>query len=189
MKNEIWKDIEGYEGIYQVSNLGRVRSLDRIAHRERDGYSYDIPVKGRVLRPRKTKKGYIRVLLTSGNRQFTDYQVHRLVAEAFVPNPKNLPQVNHIDENPTNNRADNLEWCTNKENANHGTRNQRIAEANSMPVIMMDKDGNDLRRFNSINDAARWLGGMHFVSAISRVCRGIKPHVIAGGYRWRYAEE
>ena len=77
MKNEIWKDIEGYEGIYQVSNLGRVRSLDRIAHRERDGYSYDIPVKGRVLRPRKTKKGYIRVLLL-----LNDNFGHLLVAQA-----------------------------------------------------------------------------------------------------------
>jgi hypothetical protein len=97
--------------------------------------------------------------------------------------------VNHKDENPKNNHVSNLEWCDCYYNNNYGTRNQRIAEANAMPVIMMDKDGNNLRRFNSINDAARWLGGMHFVSAISRVCRGIKPHVIAGGYRWRYAEE
>jgi hypothetical protein len=189
MMEEVWKPIEGYEGKYEVSNLGQVRSLARVAKRERDGYRNDIPVKGRVLKPRKTKKGYLRVALSSAHRQRTDYQIHRLVAEAFVPNPKNLPIVNHSDENPKNNHVSNLEWCDCYYNNNHGTRNQRIAKANSMPVIMMDKDGNDLRRFNSINDAARWLGGMHFVSAISRVCRNIKPHVIAGGHRWRYAEE
>jgi hypothetical protein len=110
------------------------------------------------------------------------------VAIAFISNPNRYDMVNHKDENPKNNHVSNLEWCDCYYNNNYGTRNQRIAEANAMPVIMMDKDGNNLRRFNSINDAARWLGGMHFVSKISRVCRGIKPHVIAGGYRWRYAQ-
>lgn len=189
MKNEIWKDIEGYEGMYQVSSYGRVRSLARIAKRERDGYSYDIPLRERFLKPRKDSKGYLRVRLSSGHRNFKDVFIHQLVAIAFISNPNRYAIVNHKDENPKNNHVSNLEWCDCCYNNNYGTRNQRIAKANSMPVIMMDKDGNDLRRFNSINDAARWLGGMHFVSAISRVCRGIKPHVIAGGHRWRYAEE
>lgn len=180
-KNEEWRPVKDYEGRYEVSNLGRVRSLDHKAERIINGVHNDIDVKGRLLTPRIIRKGYLRVCLSKH-----DYLVHRLVANAFVPNPDNLPQVNHIDEDKTNNRADNLEWVTNKENSDHGTRNERIATANAMSVVMMDKDGNDLRRFDSINDAARWLGGMHFVSAISRVCRGIKPHIIAGGYRWRY---
>ena len=189
-KTEIWKDIEGYEGAYQVSNLGRVRSLDRYTDRlDSVGNSRELFVKGKILKPAIMKKGYLRVSLSIGHRQATSLQVHRLVAQAFVQNPEKLPQVNHIDENKTNNRADNLEWVTNKENSNHGTRNKRIATGNAMPVIMMDKDYNELRRFESINEAARWLGGMHFVSAISRVCRGIKHHFIAGGYRWRYADE
>ena len=188
MMEEIWKDIEGYEGLYQVSNLGRVRSLDRIAERERDGYSYNIPIKGRILKPRPLKKGYLHVSLSHGNRQFCNKQVHRLVAETFIPNPHNLPQVNHIDENKVNNRVDNLEWCDNKQNSDHGTRNKRISKANSMAVIQMDLQGNDLRRFESIHDAAIAIGGLHQVSAISFVCRGVRNRTTAGGYRWRYAE-
>lgn len=190
MKEEIWKPVKGYEGLYEVSNLGRVRSLDRHTDRlDSVGNPRQLFVKGKIIKPAKMKKGYLRLSLSLGHRKRTSLQVHRLVAEAFIPNPNNFPQVNHINENKQDNRASNLEWVTNKENSDHGTRNKRIASANSMPVVMMDNDGNDLKRFNSINDAARWLGGMHFVSAISRVCRGIKPHVIAGGYRWRYADE
>jgi len=200
-KNEIWKDIEGYEGYYQVSNLGRVKSLKRFVERYVKGRYQNLIVKERILKPRLSKKSYYRVSLSNGFRTFKDLQIHRLVAQAFIPNPDKLPQVNHKDENHLNNSVwvnldgsidfekSNLEWCDDLYNNNYGTRNKRIAKANSMPVIMMDNDGNDLRYFNSINDAARWLGGMHFVSAISRVCRGIKPHVIAGGHRWRYADK
>ena len=186
---EIWKDIEGFEGLYQVSNLGRVRSLDRIAKRQRNGQSYDIPVNGKILGQRPIKKGYLRVALSKGYKQMSYLQVHRLVAVAFIPNPDNLPQVNHIDEDKTNNRVDNLEWCNNKYNSDHGTRNERISKANSKSVIQMDLQGNDLRRFDSIHDAALAIGGLHYVSAISFVCKGIRGRMSAGGYRWRYVDE
>lgn len=115
---EEWRDIPGYEGIYQVSNLGRVRSLDRKVHHWKGGFSL---IKGRILTPNKQNtKGYYRVKLDNKYRA-----VHRLVAMAFIPNPDNLPQVNHKDENKLNNNVNNLEWCDNKYNTNYGTSIQR----------------------------------------------------------------
>lgn len=114
---EIWKDIKGYEGLYQVSNLGRVKSLD-----------YRHKGTSKVMSPGKQKNGYLNVGLWSGRKKETKY-VHRLVAEAFVPNPNNWPEVNHKDECLTNNVASNLEWCTSEYNANYGTRNQRMSKS------------------------------------------------------------
>lgn len=116
-KEEIWKDIEGYEGLYQVSNLGRVRSFDRIDRlgRLRPGV---------ILRPLMNTYGYIQVSFCKEGKE-KKLQVHRLVAQAFIPNPEGLPQINHKDENPKNNRVDNLEWCDGKYNCNYGTRNER----------------------------------------------------------------
>lgn len=108
--NEVWKDIEGYEGKYQVSNLGRVRGLDR-------KNSMGKTVKGRILKPRKTHAGYLRAHLCRDDRY-----IHRLVAEAFIPNPNNLPQINHKDEDKANNSVDNLEWCTCEYNLSYGSR-------------------------------------------------------------------
>ena len=107
MKEE-WRDIEGYEGYYQVSNLGRVRSLDRVIKNR----SY----KGVVLNGIKNADGYYTVML-HGKLGSKIHRVNRLVAQAFIPNPKQLPVVDHIDENKTNNRIDNLRWCTNQENS------------------------------------------------------------------------
>lgn len=183
---EIWKPIEGYEGIYEVSSYGRVKSLARIAERERDGYSYNVPVPERILTPRKSRKGYYQVRLSIGHRQMKDFLIHQLVAIAFIPNPKGFPMVNHKDENPKNNRVENLEWCDNLYNSNYGTRNHRISKANSMAVVQMDLDGNDIREFDSIHDAAMTIGGLGFVSAISFVCRGVRRRETAGGYCWRY---
>ena len=115
---EIWKDIKGYEGIYQVSSHGRVRSLK---------YS-----KERILKPRKDKGGYKQVELCRDGKGKT-YRVHRLVAEAFIPNPNNLPCVNHkIDdyEHRSDNRVENLEWCTVAYNNNYGNHGKRISNAN-----------------------------------------------------------
>lgn len=109
---EIWKDIEGYEGYYQVSSFGRVRSVDR--HDSR-GYFR----KGRLMATKDANTGY-KVISLSKNAISKHYQIHRLVAIAFIPNPNNFPIINHKDENPKNNYANNLEWCDYKYNANYG---------------------------------------------------------------------
>ena len=112
---EEWRPIEGYEGLYEVSNTGRVRSVDRFYYRLH---------KGKVLSPTKDRYGYLTVTLNCNGKSKT-IKIHRLVAQAFLPNPDNLPQVNHKDEDKTNNNVDNLEWCTAKYNVNFGTRQER----------------------------------------------------------------
>lgn len=117
---EEWRPIEGYEGVYEVSSYGRVRSLDRY-----DSNNHFL--KGRILKLCADKYGYLNVGLSLGNKE-KKYKVHRLVAEAFLPNPDNLPQVNHLDEDKTNNRVDNLEMCTAKYNSNYGSRKDRVRD-------------------------------------------------------------
>lgn len=114
MTEEIWKDIEGYEGSYQVSNTGLVRSLDR---RRTDG----VLIHGRMLAQSADQDGYLVLGLSLDGKSKT-VKVHRLVAKAFIDNPDNLPEVNHIDEDKTNNNVDNLEWCTNAYNLTYGHR-------------------------------------------------------------------
>ena len=109
---EIWKNIEGYEGKYQVSNFGQVKSMIG---------------QEKVLHPKKHRTGHLQIGLHKDKKRKTMY-IHRLVAQAFIPNPDNLPCVNHKDENPNNNNVDNLEWCTQKYNCNYGTRVDRIME-------------------------------------------------------------
>lgn len=122
---EIWKDIDDYEGLYQVSNFGRVRSLDRYV--DNNGGKEFRP--GRILKGRKSKKGYIRVGLSKDGIH-TDKQVHYLVLSVFNPNPNpdKYTQINHINEDKGDNRLCNLEWCTPKYNCNYGTRNERFTE-------------------------------------------------------------
>ena len=117
---EIWKDILGYEGLYQVSSFGRVRSLDKYDSMNR---FYE----GRILKLFADRLGYLSVVLYSNSKR-KHYLVHRLVAEAFIHNPDNLPQVNHKDENPSNDNVENLEWCDGKYNVNYGTRIDRIRD-------------------------------------------------------------
>ena len=111
---EIWKDIKGWEALYQVSNLGRVRSLDRVVLRPRDRKATIF--RGRVLRAGKLLKGYLGVVL-SGEGRLKTCTIHRLVAKAFVPNPKNLPLVRHLDSVRTNAKSSNLAWGTMRDNA------------------------------------------------------------------------
>ena len=187
---EIWKTIKGYEGIYEVSNLGRVRSLDRIVYRPHPKqphkiYPYKSP--GRVLSPAIDSKNYYFVNLYK-NKENQLVRVHRLVAYAFVGGWFEGAVVNHKDENRQNNRADNLEWVTFAENLNYGTARQRSTEGhgNSRPVVQMNKEGKVINNYPSIEEAGRSTG--LDPNHIRSVCK-CRPHNhTAGGYRWKYKE-
>ena len=152
---EEWRPIEGYEH-YEVSNLGRVRSWINNKWRRRSA--------PKILSLHRLTKGYLGVSLSSAPKVSKTIKVHRLVAKAFIPNPDNLPQVNHKDENKTNNCVSNLEWCTNKYNLSYGTARQRIFETiernggyKVRPIIQKDLEGNAIREWNSATEAAKEL--------------------------------
>lgn len=196
MKKEIWKMIPGYEGLYMVSSLGRVKSLNY----HRTGVE-------KVLKP--VDKRYLRVRLFSKDGTNKLFSVHRLVAMAFIPNPDNLPEVNHKDENKLNNCVDNLEWCTRKYNANYGTAKQRWGEKQrgrkkppeqvakqaakirgryntkcSKPVLQCSKDGEVIKEWPSMQEAERQFGFGH--SNIAACCNGrAKTYK---GFIWEYKE-
>lgn len=164
---EVWKDIKGFEGSYQVSNLGRVKSLYRIGER--------------VLSGRKTKYGYLDVMLYKDGKG-KNYKVHRLVAEAFISNPDHLPQVNHINEDKQSNVVTNLEWCDNRYNNNYGTKNERTRNALSKPVYQYTKDGALVRSYPSTIEVQRQTG--YNQGNINRCCLGKAKS--AYGYLWSY---
>ena len=142
---EIWKPIH-YEG-YEVSNLGRVKS-----------YKYD-KVNGKIMKPYLDTKGYLQIDLSLDGRKRSNrvhLAVHRLVAQAFIPNTDNLLQVNHIDEDKTNNCVNNLEWCTNEYNCNYGNHGENIARKTRMPIYSIDKDGN-IEHFLGVRNATMIL--------------------------------
>ena len=181
---EVWKDIKGYEGRYQVSNMGRVKSLER-TFIDKTGRKQHI--KERILKPRTDKDGYLRVDLH--NSKAKRFAIHRLVCEAFHENPENKPCVNHIDENKTNNIASNLEWCTVAENNKYGTRPTKIAKANaknkSKAVGQYTLGGKLIKVWQSTHEVERQLG---FASPnISAVARGKRK--TAYGYVWKYIDE
>ena len=179
--NEIWKDIKGYEGMYQVSNLGRVKSLEKTVAAKNGSKR---TIRQRILKPKTERNGYLRVPLNSkGKIKF--FYVHRLVCKAFHENPKNKPEVNHINENKLDNRAYNLEWVTRKENCNHGTHNERVAKAQSKPVGQYTRDGKLIKVWQSAMEVQRQLGFSQ--SPISAVARGKRK--TAYGYIWKYIEK
>ena len=179
---EIWKDKKDYEGHYQVSNLGRAKSLDRYVKGK--GHSLQFK-KGRILKLMKDNNGYLKVRLCNGEKSKT-FNLHRLVAETFIPNPNNYKEVNHKDENKTNNVVTNLEWCDRKYNHNYGTINERISEKLtngklSKPVLQYDLNGNLIKEWKSINECGR--NGFN-QGDICKCCNGKRK--TAKGFIWKY---
>lgn len=187
---EIWKDIEDYPN-YQVSSMGRVKVIN-----------YQHTDKEKILTPVPRRRGYLGIRLTKDNKRKI-FQIHRLVAVAFIPNPNNLPQVNHVDEDKTNNCVDNLEWCDAKYNNAYGTRIERISNtlkghnvseetkkkiSNSLskPILQFDTKENFITKWKSASDVERKLGIKG--CQIAGCCKGKKRYKTAGGYKWGYAE-
>lgn len=141
---EEWRDIKGLEGLYQISNLGRIRSLDNIQIRSNGFKMCKFHKKGQILKTYQSgkdyKKGQGYETVTIYDKR---YKIHRLVAQAFIPNPQKLPQVNHIDGNKLNNRADNLEWITNRENMLHswgiGLREKSRKKARKLKIEQVNQ--------------------------------------------------
>lgn len=184
---EVWKDIEGYEGAYRVSNLGHILSV-RFGPK-----SNSVPVNpvSKIMRQSRSSSGYLHVQLYKNGKSSTKL-VHILVAQAFIPNPENKPEVNHIDGNKNNNRVDNLEWSTKSENQRHainiGLRQAspnigKIGELSksSKPVLQYDLQGNFVKKWSSYADAARYYGCSY--TSIGNCAHG--RHKTCQGYMWR----
>lgn len=173
---EKWKAIEGYNGRYEVSNYGRVKSVNMFI-----GTHIYI---GTILSPVITSNGYLKVSLTLKGKRKTCL-IHRLVAKAFIKNVNNLPQVNHKDEIKTNNRVENLEWCSRSYNCKYGKRNQKMIDDRKRAVLKLSADGILLKRYEALNEASR-ITGIN-AAHICDVCKGKRN--LAGGYLWKYASD
>ena len=166
---EIWKDIKGYEDLYQVSNLGKIKSLGNNKSR-----------KEKILKPRKNNKGYLYMSLSKNNVK-KYYLVHRLVAETFLENPNNYPCVNHKDENPLNNTIYNLEYCTFKYNNTYGTRIERAIKNKSISIYCLERN----KCYNSIKQASEELN-IKKENIVNNLKSRQKQ---AKGYTFRYANQ
>ena len=178
--NEIWKEIPGYEGYFEVSNFGNFRSLDRIIKYKNNGFR---KYPGKMLKVEQMQDGYQRIVLMKDAIK-KRYMCHRLVALAFIDNPNNLPQVNHKDGIKNNNHVDNLEWCTQSQNERHSINTlgkTMKGKTNSKPVYCLELD----RNFESMSQAIKFLG--------NRACiEGLKKAIIANrpyhGYNFSFIE-
>ena len=184
---EEWRDIPGFEGRFSVSNLGRVKSNARIVN----NHTGTIHKPERILSQRYSKKGYMVIDLVDATGKKKYRQVHRLVAIAFIPNPENKPQINHIDGVKDNNTVTNLEWCTNSENQKHAYRlglNYVTGRAGKpkKPVYQIDIETNEIiNEYPSIADAARAVK-CKTSSLIGACCRNEYGRKTIMGYRWEY---
>ena len=175
MQDEQWHDIAEYEGLYQISNFGRVKSISRTI--DRHGLT-NIPDK--IMNPSTNIKGY-KVVQLSKDGIRTTYFVHRLVAKTFIPNPTNLSQVNHKDEDKTNNKVDNLEWCDGRYNINYGTCLQRRSEHFKKKVCQYSLDNTPIKVWDSLKEAAIALKVCK--DSISKCCHNV--YHSCGGFKWK----
>jgi hypothetical protein len=165
---EIFKDIPNFEGRYQISNFGKVKSI-YFSHR--------------IIKNTISKQGYYYVRLFVNNKK-SKFFIHRLIANAFIPNPENKPQVNHIDGNKLNFNLNNLEWCTGFENMQHAHKNNLIKYRN-LKIIQVDKNKQVIKKHNSIKEAAIFLGNIKYDSNIVKCLKGKLYY--AYGFKWLYA--
>lgn len=177
-KNEEWRDINGYEGIYKVSSNGRVLYYRKTRSA---GVTTKIPS---IRKLKKNKTGYIEVALFK-NGKYKHLLVHRLVAEAFIPNPYNLPCINHKNEIKSDNNVENLEWCTYTYNNQYSNIPLLTSKRSSVPVLQLTMDGKEINRFDSIREAGLSTGCS--ANNISNVCRGVMS--FTHGYKWEYIDE
>ena len=175
-ESEVWKDVVGFEGLYKISNKGNVYSVERIS-------SQGNKCGGRTLKPIYDNYGYLVVTLHKNGKQKVK-KIHRLVTEAFIPNPNNYPDVNHRDEEKDNNELSNLEWCDKGYNNNHGTRNRRIGQKKSKKVRAVNVETGEIITFSSATET-RNKG--FSIGAVSTACRGIYcGGNLYRGHRWSY---
>ncbi len=190
---EQWKDVAGYDGYYQVSSCGRIKSVERYVQ-DRFGIKAPYRIPEKILKPKHKRGGYLQVNLSMHGRAHP-YSIHRMVAEAFIPNPDHLPTVNHKNEDKTDNRVENLEWCSQAYNNEYGTRTERsqMNQKQRRNVRMLSLDGEILRIFPTCFSAARYITGEPKGKSlrvrvtdnnIRRACR-LQRHK-AYGYRWEF---
>lgn len=192
-EGEVWKDIPDYEGWYQVSNFGRIKSVDRqfMLQRVCDSVPRVIKCKACIIKA-CTKRGDYLTCHLKKNGTNKSVKFHQVVCKAFHPNPDGLPEVNHINEIKTDNRADNLEWCTRRYNATWGTIISRLIKAQvnhpnkSRKVYQYDKDGNFITAYPSIKEASRVTGAKE--ANIASVCNNSKSST-AAGFIWSFTQD
>ena len=181
---ETWRPVKGFEGLYEVSDHARVRSLDRWVTQDNNGTLCERIYKGKIISQQIDHNGYLSVHI-SINGKVTGKNVHRLVAEAFVPNPNNLPCINHKDENKRNNLPSNLEWCDYLYNNNYGTRKKRVLLSRGKPIEQLTLDGQHVAFYKNNIEAELKSGGKYKSSNI-RAAITKRKRKTAYGYQWRY---
>lgn len=184
---EEWKDVPGYEDLYQVSNLGQVKSLGRAVWEQwKDGTHgrwHIFPEK--ILLPKIDTNGYLSVGLYASDKSRKRHRIHRLVASAFLPNNSNLPHINHKDQDTKNNRVDNLEWCSIKYNLSYGDRIEKYRKSRGTKVQRLDLNGNYIDSWDSISYAAVSVyNSINKETDILRNCKGLTSRVL--NYKWRF---